>query len=402
MTFWRYIIREFLPPFIFSLSLIIFLFTLNLLFQMLGRIAGKGLPLETVLEFFFLNLAWMVALAVPMSVLVGTLSGYARLSSDGEIIALKASGAGPLRLIGPALFMGILVALLVAGFNDRLLPQMNHRARQLQADIRRKKPTMVLEPGVFLSDIPGYVMIARDVDQKTSEVKDVVVYQESDPDYASTIIARTGVLRYNENTESFEFLLRDGEIDRSSRAKSSDFQITNFQRAVFRIYAPEMSLRRTESDWRGERELNTSQLLSRIKQIEKQDSTGGNKRELNNLKVEVNKKFSIPAACIVFAILGSVLGQWVKKSGLGVSAGYSVFFFLVYWVFLIGGEDIADRGRVAPWLAMWAPNILFMGLALLLLWRERKGELSLPTDWLRKRRLRRARSSGPKPQVPVS
>jgi lipopolysaccharide export system permease protein len=383
MTFWRYIIREFIPPFIFSLSLIIFLFVLNLLFQMLGRIAGKGLPLSTVAEFFFLNLAWMVALAVPMSVLVGTLSSYARLSSDGEIVALKSSGSGPLRLIGPALFMGVLIALSVALFNDQALPQMNHRARQLQADIRRKKPTMVLEPGVFLSDIPGYVMIARDVNQTTSEVKDVVVYQENDPEYSSTITAKNGVLRYNENTESFEFLLRDGEIDRATRAKPSDFQITNFSRAVFRIYSPEMSLRRTESDWRGERELNTVQLLSRIKQIEKTDSLKTNRRELNNLKVEVNKKFSIPAACIVFAILGSVLGQWVKKSGIGVSAGYSIVFFLVYWVFLIGGEDIADRGRVAPWIAMWAPNILFMGLALVLLWRERRGELSTPRDWIR-------------------
>lgn len=378
MTYFRYIFREFIPPFIFSLSLIIFLFVMNLLFQMLGRIAGKGLPVGTIIEFFFLNLAWMVALAVPMAVLVGTLTAYGRLSADGEITALKSSGAGQWRLISPAFTLAMVVMTMLVIFNDQLLPQMNHRSRQLQADIRRKKPTMVLEPGVFLSDIPGYVLIARDVNSQTSELKDVVVYQESDPDNSTTITAKHGVLRYEESIESFEFLLRDGQIDRASRKKATESQTTEFARAVFRISAPEMSLKRTESSWRSERELNTAQLLDRLKQTKTQ--TGDHRKEIASLQVEIHKKFSIPAACLIFAILGAVLGQWVKKSGLGVSAGYSIFFFLVYWVFLISGEDLADRGRVTPWIAMWTPNVIFMTLGILLILRERRGQVTLPID----------------------
>lgn len=396
MRFFRYILREFIPPFIFSLSLIIFLFVMNLMFQMLGRIAGKGLAWTTVFEFFFLNLAWMIALAVPMAVLVGTLTAYGRLSSDGEITALKSAGAGPQRLLLPALVMGLAAAALLILFNDRLLPQMNHRSRQLQADIRRKKPTMVLESGVFLSDIPGYVLIARDVNSQSSEVRDVVVYQEDDPQFNVTISAKTGVLRYNDATEGFEFLLRDGQIDRVSRRTPAEFQATEFARGIFRIDAPDMALRRTESSWRGDRELNVAQLRDRIREIEAADTTH-NRRDLNNLKVELHKKFSIPAASIIFAVLGSVFGQWVRKAGLGVSAGYSIFFFLVYWVFLISGEDLADRGRVAPWLSMWAPNIVFAALALLMIWRERKGELQLPIDRIRnalaERRARRSKAN---------
>ena len=382
MILFRYLLREFIAPFVFSLSLIIFLFVMNLLFQMLGRIAGKGLPTNTIIEFFLLNLAWMIALAVPMAVLVGTLTGYARLSSDGEITALKSSGAGQARLLAPALLMGMLFAATVMLFNDQLLPQMNHRSRQLQADIRRKKPTLVLESGVFLSDIPGYVLIARDVNQQTSQLNDLVVYQENDPEFNTTITAKHGILRYEEAIESFEFELADGQIDRASKRKPSEFQTTAFEGAIFRIAAPEMSLRRTESSWRGDRELNTTQLVERVRQYERADSTKNNFKDINTLKVEIHKKFSIPSACIIFALLGAVLGQWVRKSGIGVSAGYSIFFFLVYWVFLIGGEDFADRGRVPPWLAMWFPNMLFFVLALLLIRRERKGALALPSDWL--------------------
>lgn len=341
---------------------------------MLGRIAGKGLPWSTVAEFFVLNLAWMLALAVPMAVLVATLTTYGRMGADGEITALKASGVSPVRMLAPALVMGIMVATILVIFNDRFLPEMNRRSRQLTADIKRKKPTMVLEPGVFLSDIPGNVLIAREVNQDSSELSDVVVYQDNDPEYATTVSAQTGRLRYDENTEGFQFALTQGQVERVSKKKSNEFQLTQFDSAVFRIAAPEMSLKRTDSNWRGDREMNVAQLRTRIKEYRERDPVGMAK-DINKLKVEVHKKFSIPAACIIFALLGMVVGQWVKKSGLGVSAGYSIVFFLIYWVFLIGGEDLADRGKVVPWLAMWAPNLLFGSIALFLFWRERGGGL---------------------------
>jgi lipopolysaccharide export system permease protein len=382
VTLWRYILREFVPPFVFSLSLIIFLFILNLVFQMLGRIAGKGLPAETIAEFFFLNLAWMVALAVPMAVLVATLTTYGRLSADGEITALKANGVGEWRMIVPAVFAGTLMAVLLVYFNNNLLPGMNHRSRQLQADIRRKRPTMVLEPGVFLSDIPGHVMIAREVNQQTSDIGDVVVYEEDDPEFNTAIIAKHGHLRYNDAIESFEFTLRDGQIMRSSKRRPNEYQQTDFATAIFRIEAADMSLKRTNSDWLGSREMNVQQLLSKIESLESMTPIRS-PREINDLKVEVHKKFSIPAACIVFAVLGTMIGQWVRRAGLGVSAGYSIFLFLVYWVFLISGEDLADRGRVAPWLAMWAPNILFGLLALYLIWRARRGAFGSPAHLIK-------------------
>jgi lipopolysaccharide export system permease protein len=383
MTFFRYIFREFIPPFFFSLSLIVFLFVLNLLVQMLGKIAGKGLPWMTVLEFFALNLAWMLALAVPMAVLVAVLSAYGRLSADGEITAFKTCGVGQLRLLTPALFMGVLMAVMLFEFNNDLLPVMNHRSRQLQSDIKRKRPTMILEPGVFLSDIPGHVLYAKEVNPETSELRNVLVYEEDDPEYATSIAARQGALRYAETIEGFEFTMADGQISRASKLKNGEFQETDFARAIFRITAPGMSLKRTDSDYLGDREMNIFQLRQKIREHEKQDAKR-NARSINSMWVEINKKFSIPAACLVFAILGTVLGQMVRASGLGVAAGYSIFFFLIYWVFLIGGEDLADRGRIAPWVAMWSPNALFFLLAMVMLWWERRGLKQTPMELLKR------------------
>ena len=102
----RSILREHLAPFLFGLSLIVFIFTLNLLYQVLGKITGKGLPAEVILEYFFNNTAWILALAVPMAVLVATLSAFGRLAGDGEITALRAAGVAPTRLVAPAVWAG--------------------------------------------------------------------------------------------------------------------------------------------------------------------------------------------------------------------------------------------------------------------------------------------------------
>ncbi len=371
MTLFRYLTREFIPPFIFSLSLIVFLFVLNLVFTMLGRIVGKGLPVMTVIEFFALNLAWMIALAVPMAVLVAVLSAYGRLSSDNEVTALRSSGVGPWQMILPAILFGLISAVGLAYFNNNVLPDLNYRSRQLQTDIKRLKPAMILEPGVFLSDIPGHVLYAQKVDNETSEIHNVVVYEDDDPRFGGTVIADRGKLKYEEWFEGFEFTLNDGEILRSDRARPGEHHRIAFQSAIFRIHAPDMSLRRTSTDWRGDREMDVSQLMQRIENYKANDAAK-NAKNISRLWVEIHKKFSIPAACLIFAALGGLLGQMVRRSGIGVSAGYSMAFFLIYWVFLIAGEDLADRGTVTPASAMWAPNILFALVALYLWWRQRR------------------------------
>jgi len=371
MTLFRYLVREFIPPFFFSLSLIVFLFVLNLVFTMLGRIVGKGLPWLTVLEFFGLNLAWMLALAVPMAVLVAVLSAYGRLSADNEVTALRSSGVGPWKMITPAVLFGLIAAVGLAHFNNNILPDLNYRSRQLQSDIKRLKPAMVLEPGVFLSDIPGNVLYARDVNNETSVIHEVMVYQDDDPRFGGTVIADSGKLKYEEWFEGFEFTLQNGEILRSDRARPGEHHRIEFQSAVFRIHAPDMSLRRTTSEWRGDREMDVSQLRQRIETYRSQDGDK-NAKNILRLQVEIHKKFSIPAACLIFAALGGLLGQMVRRSGIGVSAGYSMAFFLIYWVFLIAGEDLADRGTVSPGAAMWAPNVLFLLVAMYLWWRQRR------------------------------
>jgi lipopolysaccharide export system permease protein len=109
-------------------------------------------------------------------------------------------------------------------------------------------------------------------------------------------------------------------------------------------------------------------------------------RQINRYRVEIHKKFSIPFACIIFVLVGSPLAIRMGRSGMNMAIGLSILFFLVYYVCLIGGEKLADRGLVKPFISMWLPNIIFFVLASILL-RKAAREQSMG-DWTIKTVLR--------------
>jgi lipopolysaccharide export system permease protein len=88
-------------------------------------------------------------------------------------------------------------------------------------------------------------------------------------------------------------------------------------------------------------------------------------KQINSFKVEVYKKISIPFACIIFVLVGGPLGMRARKSGLAIGFA-SVGFFVFYYVFLLGGEQLADRRLLPPGLAVWMPNILLGALGVIL------------------------------------
>ena len=359
----RYLFKEHAAPFVFSMMLIIFIFVMNLVFQMLGKIAGKGLDFHVIMEFFFLNLAWIIAMAVPMAVLVSVLMSFGRLSADNEITALKASGVSLYRLIRPVLVWAIILCGLLILFNNEILPYFNHRSRLLRSDIRRKRPTLIMEEGIFLFDIPKTVLYARKVDAESSTMKDVVIYDESEKRIQTTITAKHGELKFSAEEEKFLFTLWDGEIHRED-LKEHTYQKTIFNKSLFRIEAPNMILERSESEYRSDRELSSREMIAKVKELREHPEK--NRRLIDSYLVEIHKKYSIPIACIIFVLLGAPLGIRAHRGGIGVSGGLSLMFFLMYWVFLIGGEDLADRNFVHPAVSMWAPNVILgiMGIFL--------------------------------------
>jgi lipopolysaccharide export system permease protein len=95
-----------------------------------------------------------------------------------------------------------------------------------------------------------------------------------------------------------------------------------------------------------------------------------NNKQIDMYLVEIYKKYSIPFACVIFVLIGAPLGMITRKGGFGVAAGMSLGFFLLYWACLIGGEKLADRELLSPFLSMWAANIVLGSAGIYLVFRD--------------------------------
>ncbi len=399
----RYVLSELIMPFLFSFSVIIFLLVIDLILQMLDRILGKGLPISVVFELFFFNTAWMIALAVPMAVLVSTLLAFGRLSAAGEIVAMRALGIGIHQVVGPVLLVAALLGIGLVIFNDRVLPEFNHRARVLMTDIHRKRPAVALadKAGVMIGDFKNYQILFDRADAGGNILYDLLVYSFNSDGFPETAVADSGVVEFDEARDEALLYLFNGEMHRIDPDDPTVYALTTFAKARLWLGDAGHQLSRSSSAYRNDREMDIATMRHQIAQYESElhqakvkranllnafvrevliDSADTKPvqslravlgriaadtriahhklRAADRLRVEVHKKFSIPAACVAFVLVGAPLGVWARSSSAAIGAAISIGFFLVWWIFLIGGEKLADRGVLMPWLAMWMPNLL--------------------------------------------
>ena len=90
---------------------------------------------------------------------------------------------------------------------------------------------------------------------------------------------------------------------------------------------------------------------------------------IDNVAVEIQKKFALSFACLVFVLFGPPIALRYPRGGVGVTIGVSIAVFGLYYVCLMGGETLADKGFLPAWVAMWIANVIFSIVGIMLLWR---------------------------------
>ena len=379
------------------------------------RLVGKGLDAWIIIKLIAYNLSWMFVLVVPMATLVSTLMAFGNLSQNNEVTIMKSSGISLYRMMISPIIASIIVAYLLFLFNNEVLPDANHQAKILMSDISRTKPTLSLEPGFFSQEIPSYAILARKIDQKTNDLFNLTIYDYSNLNKINVVTAKQGKIFFSSNQTKLIMDLQDGEIHESNINNTGAYRRLRFERHKIAMNADQFTFQQSGAASRGERELsieamkyiidslkhtndyyrksfyeevNSYMLLakeipfqirlmsikipqnqksiilerlntSRLGIVSSQRRIEFLEKEIASYNVEIQKKYSLPVACIIFILLGAPLGIMVRKGGFGVAAGISLFFFLIYWAFLIGGEKLSDRGIISPFWGMWAGNVFF-------------------------------------------
>ena len=417
----RYLLRAHLGPFLFAFAALTGIVMINTIAQRLAGLAGKGLPLSVISRFFMLSLPSNVALTFPMAVLVAVLYTFTQLAAENEITALKASGIDLKRLVVPLLVVGIGITAGMVYFNAEVLPESNHRWRPLMVDIGRKSPLFTLQEQVLNPLQTGdgrsrYYLQAARIYPGTNRLRDVVIYDVSSPEISRTIYADSGRMAFNAERTDLFLRLFDGHLREVSFSEPETFQRLEFERQILRMPGVGNKLEIQEgSGYRGDREMTAAMLHSRIDTLRAemrgvgreahetavQDlervlgrekrvpagaavptnpalrareiaaqlrsaaaQTSSLERQIREYQVEVQKKYSIAAAALVFVLIGAPLGVRFPRGGVGMVMAISLVVFALYYVSLIAGEALGDEGIVPPVVAMWGMNGIFAALGL--------------------------------------
>lgn len=443
----KYVLKEHVGPFLFASTALTSLMLLQYIAKRLGELVGKGLPVGVIVEFLLLSLPFTIAMTLPMAVLVAVLYAFSRLAAESEINAMKASGVSMWTVLAPVLAGGIGMSIAMLAFNDQILSRSNHRLAKLQLDIFRTKPTFALREQVLNPVKEGQLYLrAAHIDQGTSKMKEVVIYDHADPMRRRTIFADSGTLALAPNGRDLEMTLFDGEMFTVPNKDPSELTRLFFERDRLRVKGIFNSYQESQpgSTSKSDREMSVCEMQALVShadlslrmaqhdadvaQWEKAGRTGPRptppaggegtaiataycgllslfavktasaqapgetpraaqtarsvssaivdtamfaariqeagvredeaRRERNRYDVEIQKKFSLAAACTIFVLIGAPIALRFPRGGVGLVIGVSFAIFGLYYVGLIGGETLADKAYLPPWLAMWAANIV--------------------------------------------
>jgi lipopolysaccharide export system permease protein len=273
----RYLIRAHLGPFLFSFIALTGVILINTLARRLADLAGKGLPPRVIGEFFLLALPATLALTFPMAVLVAVLFTFSTLTAENEITALKASGVDLRRLLAPLLLLATLLTGVMIWFNDRVLPESNHRWSQLIVDIGRKTPTFLLEEQSLNRISPQnggkvYYLRAGRIEQGTNRMWDVQIFDVSDPGTLHTVFADSGRASFMGNGTDMMLQLFDGHTREVSAGEPQNFRRIYFKKQIFGIAGIGNQLQRNDrpDGYRGDREMTIGMLQAQIDTINRQ------------------------------------------------------------------------------------------------------------------------------------
>ncbi len=400
----RYIFKEMLGPTALGFAFYTFIILMKNLFDFAGMIIKRSLPASTVGRLLFLSLPHIVVLTVPMSLLFGILIAVGRLSSDSEIIAMRALGISTRTIYRPVFLFSFLVFCVNLYLMNFVLPHGNAEFAALRSEIFTSQIEKELKPRVFYDEYENLTIYVNDVDPKTLQWKGVFVADSRTADETRTgtstgpvTIAQQLQTARQEAAQPPSILPQRSsnkiivaELGNLSILKPSNQVWLNLKTAETHLWDPKKPDRY---------DLN-SNVGQRMRLPDKYgDSNGGYQRSLREMtfrelmeqarwaqyshdpdaretywaaKVEMNKMFAIPFACIVFGILGLPLGITNRRGGKSSGFSLSIAIILIYYVMINNGEHLADTGKIGPAVAMWAPNVVLLAIGIYLLIRANR------------------------------
>ena len=360
---WRHVIQEMIAPTLLGFGVFTFLMLMRFLLRISQIWIQYGAELATVLWAIVYSLPFIVVLTLPMGLLVGGLIAFGRMSSDFEIVALRASGVSLLHLMPPVLILAGVAWAFTSYVFMVSLPWGNTSLREMNWEtITKRAFSSEFKPRVFIEDFPGLVLYVEDIVDDGREWRGVFAAR-TDADPPNIVRAERGFRRIDEDTRETYLLLENGTLI-GSAPDPLEATVTRFERQTMLIYSEDEDGSVIGQLGKDGRSMTLDELRQAITDRQQVGDPA------YDLQVEVHKKYAFPFACIVLGLISLPLGISTQRQTTAAGFAIGTAVIVVYYFFLQNGEQLGDVGDIAPWLGMWAGNLIMGSAALVLLWKK--------------------------------
>ena len=370
----RWLLGQLIPPMLFAIGAFTAVsLSVGIMFDLIRKIVEFGLPLQIALKILLLKLPGFLVLSFPMSMLLSTLLAYGKLSSNSELLALKSLGIPNRRIVIPAILLSILMTILTFTFNDSLVPISNRLA----------ETTMRESLGTAFSNEEGkHIMFSKYGSQIDSENK----ISESQENLTHIFYAKYFRKNFMEKVTLMDFS-RIG-IEQILKAEKAKF---NQKENLWDFYNGRLIITKENGETssinfssykyplgQGPKELaripkdaNDMNLAQAIK-AERMYKEAGNNKESRRMRVRIQEKFTLPSACLVFALIGSSFGiKSFSRSSKSQGFGLSILMIFGYYMLSFFSSSLGVKGILNPVSAAWLPVLISISTGIYLLNRAK-------------------------------
>ncbi len=355
----RYITRDYVVTFLMTIMVFTFVMCVGTVIKAIDLIS-RGVSLMVFLQVFAANIPFILSFTIPMSSLTTVLLLFSRLSLDGEITAMKASGLTMWQIVSGPVMASILLSMFCVYLNSYAAPNSHFANRRILRTVGVEEPVNLLEEGRFVKDFPGLMIYVGKKDG--NRVEDVVVYETGNEGAVRSVRAQSGTITSDEDARALLVELLDVRIDQPSKDDPMDLSKSrqvNAKRYPVRLDFSEM--------WDDENiqkkvpDLTMTELISNIRNI-RQAYPELNEEDLLHQKmkmlVSANERLALSLSCFAFTILGIPLGMKSrrKESSVGVLISLGVVF--LFYLFIIIADSLIRQPQWHPDLIIWLPVIL--------------------------------------------
>jgi len=338
---------------------------MNDLFFIARQAIQKDLGIGVTLEILVLKIPNLLVLAIPMGTLLGSLIAVGRLSADGEIVALQASGLGPFQLIRPMAIHGLVAFFAAFSIYAFAQPWASYELHAMQSRIvTARNVSTEIRPRVFFDALPGYVLFVDEIPPGTQGILErTVLYQAPEQGgngNEQLIVAKHATIGPGPVGEGrLRLNFKDG-VAQSFRSADPE----SYRSWQFDSFSPSpVVLPAWMQAGDGRPDKTVADMTPRDLWREYQAAKASKDKLLRGYRLlsaqsEAHRRIALPFASLVFALLALPLGVSRVRSGKGAGFAISLGIVLVYWMLFTVGLEQARNGRLPVAVGVWGANLI--------------------------------------------